>query len=982
MPFILDLCIRSKSPIVYVFGPLLGWLNRRRPVLNRLPWVLCLIVLGMGSVTHAFIGPLSTLVPLPGAEPVAWGKEGQSWKTRTSPHFELHFPMGFESQAERALGIAEQVHQDLVPFFGSEPASRTRMVLVDDVDYSNGWATPLPYPQIRLFASPPDDVTGLENYDDWLHMLIRHEYVHILHMEMASGLVSKSRYVFGRMSLTFPHALTPSFLLEGLAVYLETSHDKGYGRLQGTLYDMQMREEVASGNLASLNQVMVPNRDWPRNKAYLYGAFFIDFLVKQYGQDRLQYFLKSYSRSLIPYVGLNGHFRRAFGASLSAQWRMFLYGLEQHYQPRIDALDAVSTASSALPSVPWSQQPVRAVGDRLISLESNGDDVQSIWEYRWPASSTEPERNKLREVRNVRDLAVSQRGTLAYVRLLATADRRIQGDIYVVDDRGNDQRLTHQLRARRVQWLPDETGLIATRISGGISELLLVNLEGEVASLWRGEYGSVIGGFDLSADGDRIVASLKRPGQAWNLEQFDRTQRRWVALTRTRSLEHSPTWLDQNRVLYSADYDGVYDLYVLTTATGLIERWTQENTGAFRPQWVNGRLVYQRYTADGYQLVEVNAPNTLERTNIASLSGAMNYPPVVVEDVSQSEDTDYQPWSSLLPTAWYPYYYWDSYQNVIMAQIPGVDALGKHFYLLSVGRDNRNNAVPASLYYQYDTRWSVFGSRTYEYSYGAPQAGRDQKLQKDLVIAERRYLWRGFDDELGLHAGVTLERETLKESAGLPWIDGAPGSKGLAGLALVFTDFEGLLNIPGVAKGRRWDWVLESNDLLQSDYNGMVTQVRGATVLDLPGRQTLSIGGSLGWANEEADQFELGGFLGDQTLFGRDQIPLSGYDDDVQRGHQYTTQRVGYTRWLTRPERNFGLLPIGLGDISGTLFVENGAAWESGRDPEWLASIGVEVHTELVFGYNWRAPLTVIVAQALDDRVDTSSVGIRFGYRY
>ncbi|MDN3685764.1 hypothetical protein QW180_28150 [Vibrio sinaloensis] len=45
----------------------------------------------------------------------------------------------------------------------------------------------------------------------------------------------------------YPHALTPSMMLEGLAVYLETNEKLGYGRLQGSSYAMQMRMEVASG---------------------------------------------------------------------------------------------------------------------------------------------------------------------------------------------------------------------------------------------------------------------------------------------------------------------------------------------------------------------------------------------------------------------------------------------------------------------------------------------------------------------------------------------------------------------------------------------------------------------------------------------------------------------------------------------------------------------------------------------------------------
>jgi len=962
------------------------WLMTRwRRKLNRLglPALFAMSLLLAPLSVHGFIGPLNLFIPLPSVEPVAWERDGQDWHTRSSAHFILHYPEGLEAQAEHALGLAEQVHDDLLPFFGQAPDKPTVMVLEDDVDYSNGWATPVPYAQIRLFASPPDAVEGLETYDDWLHLLIRHEYVHILHMEMSSGLPDKGRSVLGRHILTFPHAMTPSFLLEGLAVYLETNPKRGYGRLQGSLYEMQMREEVASGQLAPLTQVVVPNRDWPRNKAYLYGAFFIEFLVQRYGEDKLQAVLKRYSLRPLPYLSLNGTFKRIYRHTLSDLWSVFLGEMKQRFNA---SHQRVSSGSTPLPGSPWSLQVTQTHQDALYSLESNGEDAQAIWRYQW--QSGQVQKTHLLDVQGVRYFDVSSQGQLAYVRVLARADLRVEGDVYYLDASGSRVRLSHGLRARRVQWLPDGSGFLVSRIQAGHSELLRLSMTGEITPIWRGEYGEVLGEMDVSPNGKTLVASFKRAGEHWNLARFDLTTKQWRMLTRTRAIENAPVWLNDHQILFSADYQGVYNLYRYDLGGETISAWTQESSGAFRPGWLPGRLVYQRYTANGYQLVvrEADTPAafTISEQPLAELSGPVGFDPVVENTPSLSAPEAYRPWSSLKPTAWYPALYSSEHQLRWEIAIPGSDALGRHAYVLKIGYDRAQRTQPFSVQYQYDNRWWLLGSRGYEHEYGYNDGNDDdaeiQTVRRDVVQLERRYLMRGFDDRLSVHLGLSSLWEVHTRAEHEPWRGRTLDRKVLGGIALEWTDQDAFLYVPGVGRGTHWDWVTER--YLHGEFDGYQTQWRGQRVFDLPGRTRLATSVQAGWAQDSADRFELGGLTANTALFGRHDAALAGYGSLVQHGHRYTTQRVSVSHWLGNRERNWRLLPIGLGAFSGTLFAENGAAWESGTTPKWLASVGVELQAEVILGYNWTLPLSLILAQGLDDRRGENSVGLALGYRY
>jgi len=191
----------------------------------------------------------------------------------------------------------------------------------------------------------------------------------------------------------------------------------------------------------------------------------------------------------------------------------------------------------------------------------------------------------------------------------------------------------------------------------------------------------------------------------------------------------------------------------------------------------------------------------------------------------------------------------------------------------------------------------------------------------------------------------------------------------LAGLALTYDNRETYLNVPGIGWGHYFDVVAETNELFNSDFEGQKYQAQWQGTWDLPGRTTLSARLGAGYADDEAKSFRLGGsdLFEESRLFGRDTQALRGYDESVQRGHRYATQRLELKTWLTRFERNWSLYPVGLGDLSGSVFVDSGASWDSGDDIKQLTGVGVQMTLEAKLGYNLTLPITLGYAYGLDN---------------
>ena len=125
------------------------------------------------------------------------------FRTIRTPHFDIHAHQGEEAMARRLAAIAERVRVKFQPDLGV-PRGRVQIILVDQTDVSNGWATPLPYDTIEITAVPPASESLIGNTTDWLELVFTHEYTHILHLDRSRGLLQGVRRVFGRVPPAFP----------------------------------------------------------------------------------------------------------------------------------------------------------------------------------------------------------------------------------------------------------------------------------------------------------------------------------------------------------------------------------------------------------------------------------------------------------------------------------------------------------------------------------------------------------------------------------------------------------------------------------------------------------------------------------------------------------------------------------------------------------------------------------------------------------
>ena len=210
------------------------------------------------------------------------------WRTLTTEHFVVHYHDQHARIAEVAAAQAERAWAEVGERFGHVPRRRTHIVLRDDTDTANGSATAVPFPRISLNVAAPDSMSVLGNYDDWLDILVTHEFVHIAHLDTTRGIPRLMNLVFGLGGLGniyTPNIIQPRWIIEGIATFYESDlGSQGRGRFDQ--FEMFLRMAVIEGRLQGLDQVTNAARIAPyASTVYLYGLHFMRYLVLTYGRQ-------------------------------------------------------------------------------------------------------------------------------------------------------------------------------------------------------------------------------------------------------------------------------------------------------------------------------------------------------------------------------------------------------------------------------------------------------------------------------------------------------------------------------------------------------------------------------------------------------------------------------------------------------------------------------------------------------------------------
>ncbi|MBA3403244.1 MAG: PD40 domain-containing protein, partial [Gemmatimonadaceae bacterium] len=626
------------------------------------------------------------------------------WLTIETEHFRVHFTKALEIEARRGATNAERAYA-LLSTELRPPRGKVDMVIADNVDYVNGYATPFPSNRIVIFANPPVETPELRNYDDWSMLVITHELMHIFHLDRAGGVWKVGRSIFGRHPVLFPNAFQPAWVVEGLAVYYE-SRLTGAGRLEGSEYYMLARASAEAGRIPKLGEISRETSRFPGGETvYAYGGMIFDYLSRSRGPKAIGEFIDVTSSSVFP-LSLNAKSKRAFGISFENAWRDWS-----------DSLLRKATSPS-LPLPAWRQlttdgryvsSPRWLSDTALIYTAANGREV--------PAAYTVSTRGTVQRLGRRNSLGINVpigEGGLLFSQPDYTDAFHFRNDLYV-ERNGRQTRLTRGARLSR----PDARGdgeIVAMQVVAGSTRIVRVSPDGaRITPITVGDADTQWGEPGWSPDGSRIAALRLRRGGFSDVVVLDTLGRVTDVLVSERTVAGSATWSpDGSQIFYTSSRSGVTQIYATPSkAGGLPRRLSSSSTGAFSPEPSPDarQLAVLDFRFGGYYLgvAPLSSGDSAESGNEKLVqSPRENCVGCVVPAASASAPAalsaprSYSPWQSLVPTYWEPIVVGSTGSGTSYgAATSGNDIVGRHGYYVSAAWNTKYDEADALAAYQY-----------------------------------------------------------------------------------------------------------------------------------------------------------------------------------------------------------------------------------------------------------------------------------------
>jgi hypothetical protein len=889
------------------------------------------------------------------------------FNTISTQRFDIHYHQGEEAEARRLASIADGVAATLDGTLG-RPSGRVQVILVDQTDLSNGWATPLPFNTIEIVAAAPTAKSSLGNTDDWLRLVFTHEYTHIVHLSRGAGWIGGLRRGFGRMPLLYPNVFLPIWQIEGIAVH-EESGLTGQGRVPASDFRAILGVAARASRAEPLDRVNGGLIAWPSGQGpYVYGAYFHEFLAKQYGEASLAR-LADATAGQLPYFGSLA-FRKVYKRSLGELWNDFE-----------TATRAEASASAPIAAITRLTHdgfsvfaPRFASNGRLFYSTVNPHGFPSL-------RSLDADRSRSRKITNRylgSGMGVST-SLLVFDQMEVVNNVGLQSDLYgVTPDTGTVWRLTREARAGDPDITSDGRTLVFTVQRADRRDLATMTVPADRRS--RATIETLISEPHVSfasprwsPDGRSIAAERGRG----EIVLIDLSQKRVVqslAIAPT-GRAVTPSWMPDGTLLFASDRDGLFRIYRTDPHTGAT--WRLDGTGpdARAPEVSpDGQtLVFVGYTEDGYDLFSLSLESL--RWTVSDLHATAPLVPksLTGEPVPDLLPHDYSPWRTIWPRFWTPIVDYDADEWVVGAATAGNDALGRHAYALQAGWATTRGRPDIQGTYVYDRWWpTLFVDASDDTDPWRDGDVRTREANAGVVLPFRHVRWS--QAILGaLHASTDVftcttgcgpdgRVETTRGALRTGWTLNASRTYGYSISA---------------EDGWRASVTTElSRRALGADGDG------GASTIDmrgyLPVRPQHAVvaarfAAARSWGDRgvrrlfsaSGNDAQLGGFT-----FGSDAIGLiRGVDTGDIAGTHAAVVNIDYRVPLMRLEHGAGTFPLFARTLHGALFADAGHAWESTfRRRDVQVSLGAELSLDAVIGYSLPLTLTTGAAWASNGR--------------
>ena len=908
--------------------------------------------------------------------------------TLETDHFTIYFHQGLEETGQRAAVIAEEVHQKLTKLFKWSPREKTNIVIADNSDFANGMTTVIPYNAMYLQTALPAAASSIGSYDDWLRLLITHEYAHVLTSDPVRGYSETMRRIFGKVypvdePLGFlffliagpPNTMMPHWWHEGMATWAETELTAS-GRGRNSYYQMIYRTAVAENNLPTIDRINGEMPNWPAGNApYVYGSSLIQYIADKYGKEKPAD-LSIQQSGRFPYFINTPPEQQLGGRNYQRLYSEMLLNLRQEQRKSIDSLSREPFTSLIMVGKKGGIEQVPRFSRDGSMVAFNRDDRHSH-----PSivvlDKSGKEIAKIRRNYGEGGLGWSPDNKMIF---FSQAEVSLAGndyqDIYSYSlKEKKTKRLTEGQRASDPDLSPDGRKLLFVAKKTNAQELALYDLT-TLESTPKSEPETIRHYSDTRLNSPRwapdnnniLFVKTDRNGHS-TLQIVNTSDKSQREILSTNGSILSACWSpDGKTIFYIADTNGVFNLHSLDLSTGNTTQITHVLSGIMSADVsaADGTIAVEHYSSEGFTTAFITrgALRNLQTAapSVAQSSYKVNsamLPSPGLQAQAPLGTSPYSPVATLLPKFWLPSIIpetgSDSAFGVMTA---GQDVLGRHSYLAKLLYGAVYDRAYFDTMYQYGRHIPTLSLHAYSlpltYSkllstgdYTENETGLLAQLSSPLFSQDSGYL---------VSAGYHLRDERALSSGPLSSFNGARVFEGRRDSLFAGIDFYNRYRYP---------WSITSEEGRSAGFKieyfgrptGSSIETRKYTaswqeLIPLGGHHNLMAQIQGGFADgEQTPQgfFQIGGLPSFLNQYG-----IRGYDSMFTNGSRVATGTLEYRFPLSYLLSGSGTAPLFYEKLHGALFTDAGETWSSSRSfkaADIMVGAGVEVRMDVSLGY-------------------------------
>lgn len=878
------------------------------------------------------------------------------WQQLETPHFVIVFHQGLEQIAHETATVAEESYEIIQKEFGKAPTERVYIVIADFIDSIVGSATPIPHNTIYIGPAQMRLADWANvRLDSWIRVVVYHELVHIMDLDIATGANALLRSIFGRIVL--PNTNKPITFIEGLAVYEKYKH-LGESRLNDAKTIMMIRQMVLDNTIPRFDEISrYYNRTtWPPVGllVYNFSSWFLRYIEETYGPESMKKFNDANSESVMNTLSLlffgdnfDTILKKSLGKPADEVYAGFRTWLRQKFSAEIEAISREGlTASVRVTHLGWlSEQPAWSPDGKELVYSHRGPGRTGL---RLIGADGEHDREILFGPGELPSFSPDGRSVL-YTKLDFKDFYYAFSDVYLYDvEKKSERRLTYGARAYVAAFAPDGQTVYFARHIGRDASTAISKLDlqsGKITPVQEFSDNSVtVHSLAVSPDGKTLAVSLWRRGGYQDIYLLDVSPEgggELKAITQDKDEDLDPSFSPDGQYLLFSSDRGEYrvaNLYAYKLSDGSFYKLTNTLTGAFDPTVSpdGTKIAFTGYSGDGYDIYLMPfdpqswKPVSIQQETLPLWSGF------------QKTNFSIKPYDmipSLLPKLWLPF----SDGQSVGAVTFGQDVLGKQAYQIVAGWDFERSKPFYLFSYELAQILPVLTLSLSDTRDGTTQ-GISAVMPLALSIFQQQWLVASYD---------RADRPAKEPEHPAPWTEDV--------YAAQYT----YQSVRGDDLWRDTLSVSVKGELISpSDakpYRRLTVTLSEIFRLPIVEAHTLSTRLIGGWSDAEKaeDGFSVGGHTGE--------FAVRGFAEKVQQGQQALIASLEYRFPLATIERALGYWPVFFDDLRGGFFVDLGVAGKTLDMENLKLGFGAEISLSLTTGYFLNWAVRVGIAQGLGE---------------